>query len=93
MRCCRCQHSIEADARALTRVGFTQVHIYLPDAGHPAHGLVRVIVKDSNDNFTGPTSRTWLDSGDHPPPRVCKGRDEIHGSVGLLTSWQLQAPC
>ena len=41
-----------------------QVHIYLPDAGHPAHGLVRVIVKDSLDNFTGPTTRTWLDSGE-----------------------------
>ncbi|KAK9839475.1 hypothetical protein WJX81_004373 [Elliptochloris bilobata] len=39
-----------------------QVHIYLPDAGHPAHGLVRVIAKDSNDAFTGPISRTWLDS-------------------------------
>ena len=41
-----------------------QVHIYLPDAGHPARGLVRVIAKDSTDNFTGPTTRTWLDSGE-----------------------------
>ncbi len=45
---------------------FAQVHIYLPDAQHPAHGLVRVIVKDSRDTFTGAQSRTWLDSGERP---------------------------
>ena len=51
-----------------------QVHIYLPDAGHPAHGLVRVIAKDSTDNFTGPTTRTWLDSGAQAPSHQCSIR-------------------
>lgn len=51
-----------------------QVHIYLPDAGHPARGLVRVIAKDSTDNFTGPTTRTWLDSGEQAPKHKCSSR-------------------
>lgn len=40
-----------------------QLHIYLPDADHPAHDTVRVIVKDSTDNFTGGPARVFLDSG------------------------------
>ncbi len=43
-----------------------QVHIYLPEDNHPGHGLVRAIVKDSNDFLLGGTDYpdlTWLDSG------------------------------
>ena len=36
-----------------------QVAIYVPDAGHPAFGTVRAIVKDSNDNAW---DMTYLDS-------------------------------
>jgi hypothetical protein len=34
----------------------------LPDRGHPAHGTVRAIVKDSTDDYLGSESRVWLDS-------------------------------
>lgn len=39
-----------------------QVHVYLPSSGHPAHGTVRVIVKDASDDYEGAESRVWLDS-------------------------------
>ena len=38
-----------------------QVHIYLPENGHPATGLVRTIVKDSTDLDTS----SFLDSDGH----------------------------
>lgn len=40
-----------------------QVHVYLPEPNHPAHGLVRVIVKDSTDNYTIATDANFMDSG------------------------------
>ena len=43
-----------------------QLHVYLPDADHPAHDTVRVIVKDSTDSFNGDGARTFLDSGALP---------------------------
>ena len=39
-----------------------EVQIYLPEVAHPAHGVVRTIVKDSNDVYEGPLSQTYLDS-------------------------------
>ncbi len=39
-----------------------QVHIYLPEQDHPAHDTVRVIVKDSDDEYKGNPSRVWVDS-------------------------------
>jgi len=70
-----------------------QVHIYLPDAQHPAHGLVRVIVKDSRDNFTGAQSRTWLDSGErpsHPSRRALWFFCRLHGSCPCISVLLLQ---
>ncbi|KAK9815241.1 hypothetical protein WJX72_000491 [[Myrmecia] bisecta] len=39
-----------------------EIHLYLPDAAHPAAGLARAIVKDDDDTFAGASSRVWLDS-------------------------------
>eukprot|EP00216_Chloropicon_sp_CCMP2111_P006625 CAMPEP_0198234118 /NCGR_PEP_ID=MMETSP1446-20131203/211_1 /TAXON_ID=1461542 ORGANISM="Unidentified sp, Strain CCMP2111" /NCGR_SAMPLE_ID=MMETSP1446 /ASSEMBLY_ACC=CAM_ASM_001112 /LENGTH=1741 /DNA_ID=CAMNT_0043914847 /DNA_START=161 /DNA_END=5386 /DNA_ORIENTATION=- len=39
-----------------------QLHIYLPEVSHPAHGVIRTIVKDGNDNYEGAQSETFLDS-------------------------------
>eukprot|EP00212_Chloropicon_laureae_P003902 CAMPEP_0197488208 /NCGR_PEP_ID=MMETSP1311-20131121/3186_1 /TAXON_ID=464262 /ORGANISM="Genus nov. species nov., Strain RCC856" /LENGTH=1764 /DNA_ID=CAMNT_0043032175 /DNA_START=186 /DNA_END=5480 /DNA_ORIENTATION=+ len=39
-----------------------QVHIYLPEVSHPAHGVIRTIVKDGDDVFEGAPSETFLDS-------------------------------
>lgn len=39
-----------------------QVHIYFPEIGHPAFGIVRAIVKDSLDVNFGLASQTFLDS-------------------------------
>ena len=36
------------------------VNVYLPEADHPAYGLVRAVVKDENDNDNATTS--YLDS-------------------------------
>ena len=43
-----------------------QVHVLLPEDSHLGHGLVRAIVKDSNDGLASSTDYpdlTWLDSG------------------------------
>ena len=40
----------------------SQVHIYFPEIGHPAFGIVRAIVKDSLDVDFGLASETFLDS-------------------------------
>lgn len=45
-----------------------QVHLYLPGTQHAANNLVRAIVKDSNDNYTGATEENFLDSGQRPAP-------------------------
>lgn len=39
-----------------------EVQIYLPEVAHPAHGVIRTIVKDSNDFHKGKLSETFLDS-------------------------------
>jgi len=39
----------------------SQIHIYLPENGHPATGLIRSIVKDSTDLDTS----SFLDSDGH----------------------------
>ena len=43
-----------------------QVHLYLAEADHPAHGTVRAIVKDDNDTYLGENDQVWLDSGALP---------------------------
>jgi hypothetical protein len=39
-----------------------EVQIYVPEIGHPAHGVIRTIVKDENDVYVGAVSETYLDS-------------------------------
>merc|ERR1711887_420991 len=39
-----------------------QLHVYLPEISHPAHGVARVILKDSTDEYEGERSETYLDS-------------------------------
>jgi hypothetical protein len=46
----------------LRGASFVQVHIYLPEQDHPAHDTVRVIIKDSDDEYNGNPSRVWVDS-------------------------------
>jgi hypothetical protein len=38
-----------------------QIHVYLPENGHPANGLVRTVVKDSTDLDTS----AFMDSDGH----------------------------
>jgi len=38
------------------------VHVYLPEVAHPAHGVARVIVKDSGADYHGLLSHTVSDS-------------------------------
>ena len=43
-----------------------QLHVLLPEDSHVGHGLVRAILKDSNDGLASSTDYpdlTWLDSG------------------------------
>ena len=47
----------------LSALYWLQVHIYLPEDSHPANNLVRAIVRDSNDNYTGTQDGSFLDSG------------------------------
>jgi len=57
-----------------------EVQIYLPEVAHPAHGVIRTIVKDSNDVFTGPDSQTFLDSDGgfmNNAPRNVPGHTEL----------------
>ncbi|KAK9797358.1 hypothetical protein WJX73_002152 [Symbiochloris irregularis] len=39
-----------------------EVHLYLPEAQHPAEGLVRAIVKDSTNTYMNISDQVWLDS-------------------------------
>jgi len=39
-----------------------QLHVYIPEASHIAHGVVRTIMKDSTDVYEGASSETFLDS-------------------------------
>jgi len=39
-----------------------QLHIYLPEVSHPAHGVIRSILKDSENVYQGEISETFLDS-------------------------------
>lgn len=47
--------------------GPLQVQIYLPESSHGAPGVVRAIVKDSEDAFQGASSETYLDSDGEVP--------------------------
>jgi hypothetical protein len=40
----------------------SQVQIYVPDRNHPAHGLIRTIVADSNDTGSDGAAPIYLDS-------------------------------
>ena len=40
-----------------------QVQLYLPDGNHPAHNLLRGVVKDSTDFYNSTLDAVWLDSG------------------------------
>ena len=41
-----------------------QVQLYLPDGNHPAHNLLRGVVKDSTDFYNSNLDAVWLDSGE-----------------------------
>lgn len=42
--------------------GPNQVQIYFPEIGHPAYGIGRTYVRDSNDFYTGPASEGYIDT-------------------------------
>ncbi|XRB11235.1 hypothetical protein RI054_02g10500 [Pseudoscourfieldia marina] len=66
--------------------GPNQVHIYIPEAAHPAHGVVRAIVKDDDDD-SGRV--TYLDSDGKftsNQPRDTPGHvDVLDGNWHMLT--------
>ena len=41
-----------------------QVQLYLPDGNHPAHNLLRGVIKDSTDYYNSSLDAVWLDSGE-----------------------------
>lgn len=41
---------------------FVQIQIYLAEEGHAASGVLRAIVKDSDDPSRGPQGQVYLDS-------------------------------
>ena len=47
----------------LSCANILQVHVYLPEADHPAKGTVRAILKDNADTYVNTSSQIWLDSG------------------------------
>lgn len=38
--------------------------MYMPQRMHPAYGVARAYVRDGNDNYTGPASEGFVDSGE-----------------------------
>lgn len=62
-----------------------QVHLYLPEAQHPAEGLVRAIVKDSMNSYMNISSQIWLDSGMFQQHEMLRFRSHAcRGAVVLL---------
>lgn len=39
-----------------------QIQLYFPEKDHPAYGIVRSVVRDSTDVYTGSESVSFLDS-------------------------------
>lgn len=63
-----------------------QVHIYLPENGHPATGLVRTVVKDSTDLDTS----AFMDSDGHYSdnnPRNAPNNDPVDDGA-----WHMVCP-
>lgn len=63
-----------------------QMHVYLPGAQHPVHGLVRAVVKDSTDAWIPNATNTWLDSGEQLmsyASAACKCMDMLEAHVLL----------
>ena len=67
----------------------SQVHVYLPEASHPANNLVRAIVKDANDNYTSSSDGVFLDSGKSLILRTSRKVCRIYcSSTGILGALQ-----
>jgi hypothetical protein len=52
------EHLLAYHPSLLVTIIILQVNIYIPAPGRPLSGIVRAVVKDSNDGVTG----TYLDS-------------------------------
>lgn len=77
-----------------------QLHVYLPEAAHPATGTVRGVLEDELDQYLGNQSRIWIDSGVLTccPAAICPcstGTRSCHSTchVPMACSIQLTSNC
>lgn len=79
-----------------------QVHVYMPQVSHPNFGILRTIVKDSNDYDTGPPSVVYMDSGGGRreggpaaahPLQCCTAVQDHHSAHSCAAVWAIMGSC